>query len=229
MGASAKIHPGSRLSRRADRFSGSGQLTSAQLDSARPSPRFPTRLPLRPPERISLPPPSVQFFLIDASFKSQSRNLHNSPLFSGPKSPTRLRTHLSMPRLIITPLLTVPLILYLTPSPYLRFLSVTGILFLTGWSWLEREGHRIEAEAENLRRIRSKVVDEQHSGSTGLSVNLGGKGGLKRATTWRELIEEEEEVEEDEEEAEEEEAEGEVLEGGGEESEEGNWRAQRGN
>ncbi|KAF8425300.1 hypothetical protein EV426DRAFT_708936 [Tirmania nivea] len=113
-----------------------------------------------------------------------------------------------MPRFIITPLLTVPLILYVTLSPYLRFLSITGILFLTGWSWLEREGHRIEEEAENLRRIRSKVVDEQHNKSIGLNVSLGRKGGLKRVTTWRELIGEE--------------VEGEVRSGSeGEESEEG--------
>lgn len=57
-----------------------------------------------------------------------------------------------------------------------------------------------------MRRIRSKVIDEQHSESTGFNANLGGKVEQKRATTWRELIGEEEEA----------------LEGsGGEESEEG--------
>ena len=43
-----------------------------------------------------------------------------------------------------------------------------------------------------MRRLRSRVVDEYLSESGGLNVGLGGKGGLKRATTWRELIEEEE-------------------------------------
>lgn len=59
-----------------------------------------------------------------------------------------------------------------------------------------------------MRRIRSKVAHEQHSEGNGWNIGPSGKGGLKRAMTWRELIGEEEN-------------EG-VLEGsGGEESEEG--------
>ena len=91
---------------------------------------------------------------------------------------------------LITPLLAFPFVLYLTPSSFLRFLSLTGIIFLTGWSWLQREGSRIEQEAENLRQLRSAITDEDDGNASAGSAK-GGK--IRRVRSWRDLIEEEEE------------------------------------
>ena len=86
---------------------------------------------------------------------------------------------------LVSCIVAFPVIFYLTPSPYLRFLSFTGVLFVTGWSWLQREGKRLEEEAERLRWVRNTVAGESESDSP------CGKG--RRATTWREVIGDEKE------------------------------------
>ena len=80
---------------------------------------------------------------------------------------------------LVSCIVAFPVIFYLTPSPYLRVLSFTSVLFATGWSWLQREGRRLEEEAEHLRRVRNMVagVDKSERG----------------ATTWREVIGDEKE------------------------------------
>lgn len=80
---------------------------------------------------------------------------------------------------LVSCIVVFPVIFYLTPSPYLRFLSFTGVLFATGWSWLQREGRRLEEEAEHLRRVRNMVAGEDKS--------------ERGATTWREVIGDEKE------------------------------------